>query len=297
MGISQATEAFIIFIATERGLSSAYQLSLRQSLESLEKYLFEKNVKDLTDLGVEDLAAFLSWRKKQGLGAASLRVLTVHLKVFFRFLVARHQFPADIADPLLSAKTAQLLPDVLHMDQVELILNSIDLDSLLGRRDKAIIELFYASGLRLSELSHLTLDRLDLDDGFVRVTGKGKKTRLVPVGRKALDAIEQYLSKTRQALVKSKTRSHLFLSVRGTALSPERLREIVKQRAKAAGIDSKIYPHLLRHSFATHLLENGADLRVIQEMLGHADISTTQIYTHVEQKRIKKAHVMYHPRG
>jgi len=167
----------------------------------------------------------------------------------------------------------------------------------LGMRDSAILELFYASGLRLSELGLLTLDKIDLDDGFVRVTGKGNKTRLVPVGKRAVDAIQLYLTRERPSLVKAKTKSHVFISVRGGALSSERLREIVKQRAKNAGIETKMYPHLLRHSFATHLLQNGADLRVIQEMLGHADISTTQIYTHVEQKQLKQAHASFHPRG
>ena len=160
-----------------------------------------------------------------------------------------------------------------------------------------MLELFYASGLRLSEMCSARLEFLDLEDHFLRITGKGNKTRIVPVGEKALAALKRYLASERPNLVTRKTSSHVFLSIRGGPLSPDRVRQIVKERAKQAGIDQNIYPHLLRHSFATHLLENGADLRVIQELLGHADISTTQIYTHVDQKRLKAIHKKFHPRG
>ncbi len=297
MGITQATEAFIMYLATERGLSQAYQLSVRQTLESLEKYMIERDFLVLEDLGVDELSGFLSWKRKQNVSAASTRIMTVHLKVFFRFLCSRKNFPSDIAEPLVTPKASQALPDVIHLEQIESMIDSIDVASPLGLRDKAIIELFYASGLRLSELANLKLESLDKDEGFVRVTGKGNKTRIVPVGRMALVAIENYLKNCRPSLVKVKTGSHVFISLRGGALSPERLREIVKTCAKNAGISAKVYPHLLRHSFATHLLENGADLRIIQELLGHADISTTQIYTHIEQKKMKQAHHKFHPRG
>ncbi len=297
MNLERAIDLFMLYLATEKGLSAAYQSSVRQSLEWLGRYLDEVKLSRLEDLGTEELAAFLAWRKKGGVGLGTMRVTTVHLKVFFRFLVARKHHAIDVAEPLSAPKEGAHLPEVLSIEEVGNLLESIDLVAPLGMRDKAILELFYASGLRLSELSNLTLNMVDLDDGFVRVTGKGNKTRLVPVGERAIDAIKLYLSRERPSLVKPKTRSHVFLSVRGGPVSPERLREIVKQRAKAAGIESTMYPHLLRHSFATHLLQNGADLRVIQEMLGHADISTTQVYTHVEQKQLKKAHRSFHPRG
>lgn len=297
MGIPQATEAFIMYLATERGLSSAYQLSVRQTLESLEKFMIERKFTQVEDLGVDELSSFLSWKRKQNVSAASTRIMTVHLKVFFRFLCSRENFAVDVAEPLVTPKASQKLPDVIHLEQIKAMIDGIDVTTLLGQRDKAIIELFYASGLRLSELAGLKLEFLDADEGFVRVTGKGNKTRIVPVGRMALVAIENYLKNCRPNLVKGKTNSHIFISLRGGALSPERLREIVKICAKNAGISTKVYPHLLRHSFATHLLENGADLRIIQELLGHADISTTQIYTHIEQKKMKQAHNKFHPRG
>jgi len=160
-----------------------------------------------------------------------------------------------------------------------------------------MIELAYASGLRVSELVTIALADVNLNQGFVRVTGKGNKTRLAPMGKAARAALDDYLANERSELVTKRTSSHVFLSVRGGALSPDRVREIVKERAAAAGIEQNLYPHLLRHSFATHLLEGGADLRVIQELLGHADISTTQIYTHVDGQRLKSLHQRFHPRG
>lgn len=289
-------DQFILYLATERGLSSSYQLSVRQTLDKLSAWLDEKGMQ-VVDVGTDELAAFLADRKKDGLAASSLRITVVHLKVFWRFISGKNYVPMDAAEPLIAPKPEAQLPDSVHEQNVMGLLDSIDYMKFLGKRDRAILELFYASGLRLSEVCGARLENLDLDDGFIRVTGKGNKTRIVPVGKQARDAVERYVKLERPELVKAKTSSHIFLSVRGGALSPERVRAIVKERAVAAGIDSRIYPHLLRHSFATHLLQNGADLRVIQEMLGHADISTTQIYTHVDQKMLKKVHENFHPRG
>jgi integrase/recombinase XerD len=221
----------------------------------------------------------------------------VHLKVFFRWLVGKEKLEMDPAEPLLAPRPNQSLPETLHATELTKLLESIDPSVLLGRRDLAILELFYSSGLRLSELCKARLEMMDFEGGFLRVIGKGDKTRIVRVGHKAREAIGDYLRNERPKLVTHKTSSHIFISVRGTALSPERVREIVKERAKLAGIDQNVYPHLLRHSFATHLLEGGADLRVIQELLGHADISTTQVYTHVDRQRLKAVHKQFHPRG
>jgi len=290
------SDAFIRYLATERGLSEAYQLSVRQTLDALAKWLKKQN-KPLRDVGTEDLAAFLSHRKKDGLIAASLRITTVHLKVFFRWLAAKGRLEMDPAEPLLAPRPDHTLPDTLHATQVAQLLDSIDITSALGRRDRAILELFYAAGLRLSELCNLRLETVDLDEGFVRVTGKGNKTRIARFGSKAHEALSDYLKNERPNLVTRRTSSHVFLSIRGGPLSTDRIRQIVKERAKMAGIDQNVYPHLLRHSFATHLLEGGADLRVIQELLGHADISTTQIYTHVDRQRLKATHKRFHPRG
>jgi integrase/recombinase XerD len=296
MSIERLIDSFILYLATERGLSSSYQLSVRQTLEKLALWMEQKKLTP-NDVGTEELAEFLAARKKESLAASSLRITVVHLKVFWRFISGRNYVMVDVAEPLIAPKPNATLPDSVHQSSVENLLDSIDTMKFLGKRDRAILELFYASGLRLSELCGARLENLDIEDGFIRVTGKGNKTRIVPVGLQARNSIERYVKLERPELVKAKSSSEIFLSVRGGLLSPERMRSIVKQRAVAAGIDSKIYPHLLRHSFATHLLQNGADLRVIQEMLGHADISTTQIYTHVDQKHLKETHKKFHPRG
>ena len=287
-------DAMIRYLATERGLSEAYQLSVRQTLDALAGWL-KRRGGTLRDLGTEDLAAFLSQRKTDGLKAASLRITTVHLKIFFRWLAAKGRLEMDPAEPLLSPRPEKDLPETLHAVEIDRLLESIDPTKPLGRRDLAILELFYGSGLRLSELCQARLEMMDFTGGFLRVTGKGGKTRIVRVGSKALAAIDDFLRNERPSLVTRRTSSHLFISVRGTALSPDRVRQLVKERAAAAGIESRMYPHLLRHSFATHLLEGGADLRVIQELLGHADISTTQIYTHVLDERLKSMVRDLHP--
>jgi len=294
--VEAEADGFMLFLATERGLSAAYQLSVRQTLDALAAHLRRKGL-PLSDVGTDELSDFLMERKKSGLAASSLRITTVHLKVFFRWLASRGKLPMDPAEPLLSPRPEQTLPETLHGSEVKKLLDSIDPAQPLGRRDLAMLELFYASGLRLSELCSVRLEGLDLDEGFIRVTGKGNKTRIVPVGGRARDAVDDYLRNERPTLVTRRTSSEIFLSIRGTRLSPDRVRQIVKERAALAGIEQNVYPHLLRHSFATHLLEGGADLRVIQELLGHADIATTQIYTHVDGARLKAIHKKFHPRG
>lgn len=294
--VEAEADGFILYLATERGLSPAYQLSVQQTLDALSHHL-RKTGLALADVGTDELSAFLAERKDTGLAASSLRIATVHLKVFFRWLAGRGKLPMDPAEPLLSPRPEHTLPETLHAGDVRKLLESIDPSPPLGRRDLAMLELFYSSGLRLSELCALRLEWLDFDEGFVRVTGKGNKTRIVPVGGRARETVSGYLTHERPTLVTKRTGSEVFLSIRGTKLSPDRVRQVVKERAAMAGIDQNVYPHLLRHSFATHLLEGGADLRVIQELLGHADIATTQIYTHVDGSRLKAVHKKFHPRG
>lgn len=287
-----------MYLATERGLSAAYQLSVRQSLDALNLWSEKKGLCHPSQISTDKLSGFLTARRKSGLSASSQRILVVHLKIFFRFLVSRHGMTHDPAEALLAPKQPSKLPETLSAEHLRALLSSIDPAKPLGKRDLAMMELFYSSGLRLSELCNARFEHLDEDDAILRVTGKGNKTRLVPVGDRALQAIAHYLVSERPELVKSgKTSSHLFLSIRGGPLSPDRVRQIVKSRAEQAGLPHKIYPHLLRHSFATHLLEGGADLRVIQELLGHADISTTQIYTHLDQKHLVQTHKNHHPRA
>ncbi|MGI9240183.1 MAG: site-specific tyrosine recombinase XerD [Verrucomicrobiales bacterium] len=291
-------DSFILYLATERGLSENYQLSTRNSLETFARWLQEsRGIDQVGQVELGHITDYLAERKKNGLAASSLRLIVIAIKIFFRFMVARNHLPSDISDALLSPKIEKYLPETLNELEVKNLIESVATNKPLGLRDRAILELLYASGLRISELTNTRLESLNQEDGFLRVTGKGNKTRVVPVGKSALAAIENYLTSERPRLVRPKTGSEIFLSIRGGKLTTQRVWQIIKQRADEAGLDSNVYPHLMRHSFATHLLSNGADLRVIQELLGHADISTTQIYTHVDQKRLKNVHKQFHPRG
>ena len=284
-----------MFLATERGLSKNYQLLVRRNLEKFSNWL--NDIKQLDSITTDDLSEYLSKRKKEGLAASSIRQNVVSLKIFFRFLCNNKILSEDIAEGLFSPKPEQLLPKTINQKDVKQLLESIETSDPLGMRDRALIELLYSSGLRLGEIMEALLENLYLEEGHIRVTGKGNKTRIVPIGKKALEEINNYLDKGRKKLVNSKSTSHIFLSIRGKKLSPSRIWQIVKERSKRADIKSPIHPHQLRHSFATHLLSGGADLRIIQELLGHANISTTQTYTHVDEKGLKKVHKKFHPRG
>jgi len=296
--MQEAIDSFILYLATERGLSDNYQISTKHSLETFANWL--AHAKQITTPGAVThghITAYLGVCKKSGLAAASIKLIVVAIKVFFRFLHLRKCVPKDVAELLPLPRVERYLPETLNEAEVERLLENIPTDQPLGLRDRAMIELLYASGLRISELVNARLEHLHLEEKVIRVTGKGNKTRLVPMGAKARDAIAAYLERERPHYVKRRTGSELFLSERGGKLTRVRCWQILKARAQFAGLEKNVYPHLLRHSFATHLLSNGADLRIIQEMLGHADISTTQIYTHVDQDRLKAVHRKFHPRG
>jgi integrase/recombinase XerD len=290
-------DSFLLFLATERGLSENYQISTRRSLETFAEWLAAQGIADLGGVTTSHLTEFLAHRKRAGLAAASIKLEAVALRIFFRFLVARKFLPRDPAEFLTIPRIERYLPDTLNQPEVERLLAAVGEGDPLAMRNRAILELLYASGLRISELCNARLEHLELEEGWIRVTGKGNKTRIVPVGSKARDAIARYLASERPGLVRPKTGAEIFLSNNGRKLTRARIWQLIKEYAGIAGLDANVYPHLLRHSFATHLLGNGADLRVIQEMLGHADISTTQIYTHVDQRRLKAVHKKFHPRA
>ena len=304
-----AIDDFILYLATERGLSDNYQLSTRLSLEGFVAWLERRGVTASADetsarenvapstVSLAHISDYLAHRKRAGLSAASLKLVIVALKIFLRWLHARGRIAHDIGELLTLPRTDRYLPETLNELQVETLLDGIASSRPHALRDRAMLELLYASGLRVSELVHARLENLDLDTRIIRVTGKGGKTRVVPLGRKAAQAISDYLRQERPAQVRKRTGSELFLSARGTKLTTVRVWQIVREIGRQAGLETNVYPHLLRHSFATHLLSNGADLRIIQEMLGHADISTTQVYTHVDQRRLKAVHHKFHPRA
>jgi integrase/recombinase XerD len=293
--LEEAIERFVLFLATERGLSDNYQLSTRQSLEAFAAWAGLKGVREAGEVTTDGMTAYLLERRAGGLANASVRLQVIALKIFFRWLAARRHLAGDPAALLMAPRLDATLPETLTEEEIGHLLASIEPVGPLDFRDLAVLELMYASGLRVSELANATLDALSLEDGFIRVTGKGNKTRVVPVGRTACGAVAAWLEKGRPALVTRRTGSHVFISVRGTRLTTQRYWQIIGERAAAVGLD--VHPHLLRHSFATHLLSGGADLRVIQEMLGHASIATTQIYTHVDGKRLREVHRKFHPRA
>jgi integrase/recombinase XerD len=291
-------EEFLLYMAAERGLSDHYQLSTRLSLEAFSKWCSATlGISAAAEITRAHLTDFLGHRKRLGFATSSIKLVVVAIKVFFRWLQSRNKISADPAELLPLPRLEQYLPETLNEQQVEQLLNALPDHGPLTARNRAIFEVLYACGIRVAELCGARIEDLDLDTRIIRVTGKGDKTRVIPVGSKAADALHLYLNRERPELVCKWTRSHLFLSVRGKALTPDRIWQLVKETARMAGLEQNVYPHLLRHSFATHLLGNGADLRIIQELLGHSDISTTQIYTHVDQQRLKSVHYRFHPRA
>jgi len=293
-------ERFVRYLAVEKGLSDNYQLSVRRALDHLAEWLEnERGVTESGQVTLDHLTAYLAHRRLDDrVASSSLRVNLIGIKIFFRHLAGKGKVSEDVAEGIDSPKVEKYLPETLNEPSVKKLLEASREDSRpLARRDTAILELLYSSGLRVSELVNARLENVYLEDGAIRVTGKGNKTRVVPVGSAALEALNCGLEGERPSLVSRQSGSEIFLSKWGKKLTTTRIWQIVKQRAKLAGIEQNVYPHLLRHSFATHLLGNGADLRVIQELLGHADISTTQIYTHVDQKQLRDVHRKFHPRG
>lgn len=297
MTAGEAIDQLLLYLATERGLSANYQLSTQRSLETFSAWLQKNGNLTLAQVEPGHISEYLTARKRAGLAAASIKLEAVAIRIFFRFLAARKYLEKNPAENLPTPRIERLLPHTLNAPEIVRLLESVNENDPRGLRDRAILELLYASGLRVSELCQARLENINLEDGFIRVTGKGNKTRLVPVGARAREAITRYLERERPTLVGPRSGAEIFLSVRGKKLTPQRIWQLVKIYAARAGLDETVYPHIFRHSFATHLLQGGADLRIIQEMLGHADISTTQIYTHVDSSGLKAVHKKFHPRS
>lgn len=296
--MSSEIEQFLAHLATERGLSTNYQLLVQRSLESFAGWCSSRGAAaDWKSVEPGQITEFLAFRKRSGLQASTVRLDAVAIRIFFRFLVGKHGWPQNPAGTLSLPRPEKHLPETLNPADVRRLIESVGPADPHGLRDRAMLELLYSSGLRVSELCDARLENLQLEEGFIRVTGKGNKTRLIPVGTPALEAIKNYLAQERPALVNAKTGAEVFLSVRGKKLTPQRIWQLIKQYAARAGLEANVHPHLMRHSFATHLLGGGADLRIIQELLGHADISTTQIYTHVEKSGLSAVLKKFHPRG
>jgi len=291
MQVKEYLNSFISYISVEKGLSKNTSIAYKRDLESYFEYL-KKNFLNLLDIAEEQIMDYLWERKLLKKSAATIFREQEAIKGFYKFLFTEGHISQNPASQLKSPKLEKYLPDTLTIEETEKLLLSVDLTKQKGIRDKAILETLYATGMRVSELTELKISDVNLDVGFIKCFGKGSKERIVPIGKKAIESIKNYL------IIRKKTDADfLFLNPSGEKISRISIWKIIKKNAQIAEITKEISPHTLRHSFASHIMERGADLRTIQEMLGHSSISTTQIYTHVDKKFLKKQHQKFHPRG
>lgn len=290
-------ESYQIFLTIEKGLSEKTIAAYRTDLFKFGRFLEKKKITVLGGVDAGVILSYLIHLRDRGLVARSRARHLVTLRGFFKFLVHEKIVGKNPARQIDLPKTTLHLPDVLSVTDVQSLIDAPDRNTPEGLRDIAMLELLYGAGLRVSELTRVEMTGINLEAGFVRVFGKGAKERVVPVGRLALSAIREYLDRSRPRLLKNRSSVYLFVTRRGGAMTRQGFWNLIGRYGRLAKLNKKITPHSLRHSFATHLLEGGADLRAVQMMLGHADISTTQIYTHVAHRQLVEAHKKYHPRG
>ncbi len=290
-------EQFADYLAFERGLADRTLDAYRSDIRRFRQFLADRGVDHPADVGVTDLREYVYELKDTGLAATSIRRAQSSMRTYFGFLLAEGLLEVDPTDRLEAPRTWRRLPHVLSSAETERLLEAPDPDHALYWRDRSIIELLYATGVRVSELVGLNLSSVDLEERVCIVFGKGSKERFVPFGAPAVEALERYLRQVRPRIERGLGEGRVFLNARGAPLTRMTVWKIVKEAARRAGIERNVSPHTLRHTFATHLLEGGADLASVQELLGHADISTTQIYTHVDREYLREVHRRYHPRG
>ncbi len=290
-------DQFLDYLALERGLSENTRQAYAADLTVFLAFLRKRSVNSANAVKRQDVLDFLMNQKDRGISTNSISRRLVSIKVFFRYLQQESLLRANITEAMDSPKLWKVLPSTLTYKEVERLLAAPQDKQRLGLRDRALLETLYGTGLRVSELAQLKLSDLHFDAGYLLCMGKGRKERVVPVGDTARARLRQYLDELRPRLLKGQDPGTVFLNHRGRPISRKGIWKLIKQYARTAGITKNVKPHTLRHSFASHLLANGAPLRVIQEMLGHADITTTQIYTHVDPSRLKSVHAQYHPRA
>ena len=291
-------DSFLNYLIVECGLSDNTIRGYKGDLRNFSNYLHEEGIKRFQDLRAKMIVNFIEKEKQRGLSENSISRSLVTIKMLYKYMIMEGKISANPMSSVNTLKLQKHLPEVLHYKAVEEILQAPDCNDKLGIRDKAILELMYATGARVSEVASIKVSWINFDYGYIRCQGKGSKQRIVPMGAEASKSIRRYLQEVRPFLVKIEgDEPLLFLSRTGKKLRRENIWSIVKKYAIKAGIRSNISPHTLRHSFATHLLEGGADLRSVQEMLGHSNISTTQIYTHIDRKYLKSIHQKFHPRA
>ena len=289
-------ESYMAYLQLEKTLSANTAVSYRFDLQRLAGFLKQNDALDLQKVTSELLSSYIRLLYDLGFAATSIQRNISSMKSFFAFAAAEGDITADPTELLESPKASRTLPSVLSIEEIDSMIKAVDLQKRNGLRDRAIIETLYATGMRVSELCNFTIEQLLEKDGLVRVFGKGSKERIVPIGESALYWIAEYLDKERFCLAKPDSGSAMFLNFRGKPFSRMGIWKLLRQYALLGGVKKEISPHTFRHSFATHLLEGGADIRTVQEMLGHSNIVTTEIYTHVDREYLKEVHRSFHPR-
>ncbi len=290
-------EEFLDYISMERGLRANTRDAYDDDLRCLLAFLGQHGIRSINDVTREHIIEFLMHEKDRGISVNSISRRLVAVKVFFRYLQQESLIDRNVTETMDSPRLWKILPDTLSIREVEQLLQAPSSKSRHGIRDRAMLELMYGTGLRVSELAGLRMQDLHMEEAFIRCMGKGNRERVVPFGRKAGHWLRRYLDESRPAFDRTNSSARLFLTQRASGFTRLGIWKLVKQHALKAGITKNVTPHTLRYSFASHLLAHGAQLRVIQEMLGHADISTTQIYTHIDSKRLRSIHTRYHPRA
>jgi len=294
--MEELIDAFLNYLSVERGLSQNTIVSYREDLNVYIGFIKSRAIESLSKTKKNEITDFMFQQKDRGLAANSIARRLAAIRMFYRFLVRERILKNDPTSLVDSPKLWKKIPDTLSVNEVEALLSQPNIRQTQGLRDKAILETLYATGMRVSEAVNLKRDNVNLEVGFLRCIGKGNKERIIPLGKKAIASVQRFMEVGRPKLLKAKESEFLFLNRFGKKISRQSLWKFIKRYARQARIKKPIKPHILRHSFATHLLERGADLRSVQEMLGHSSISTTQIYTHINKERLKSIHRMYHPR-
>lgn len=292
-------ELFVEYLTVELGLSENTRAAYLRDLRLLQKYLGLQSEDDLAAVTRRQLLTYMKQLKSDGKSPATIARKLASIKAFYRFLAAERYISSNPAEVIEAANKGIHLPKVLSVEEVDALLDEPNLGTIEGFRDKTMLEVLYATGMRVSELLNVPVSNVNLQMKYIIAFGKGSKERIIPLGRTAVKYLEKYLQEIRPQLVKgnNKPPDNLFVSLWGGSMTRQRFWEIIKAYGKNAGITKNITPHMLRHSFATHLLDNGTDLRVVQELLGHADIATTQIYTHLTNKRLRAVYDKAHPRA
>ena len=293
--LNDLMDQFISYMSIERGVSKNTIEAYSRDLRGFSDFIVKKNLK-LTETDIHVLSEYINYLGER-LSRRSLARNISAIRTFFKFLVLEGVIQENPARLLEVPRVSRKLPGILNEHEIELLLNQPSPTTPIGIRDRAMMELLYASGLRVSELVSLKINNVNLRIGYLKVMGKGTKERFVPIGRKAISALKTYMTMARAKFDKGRGSPYLFLNSRGKPFSRQGFWKLLKSYARKAGIKKRITPHIIRHSFATHLLQNGADLRSVQMMLGHSDISTTQIYTHVDRSYLKEVYKKYHPRA